>query len=109
MMIVDGKLKLTESELALFQELTRDRWVPRTTKEFDLMCELAMERHRTDDSLMGEIWAQAIRAAKFGPNGEHNFPIDRRKMEEAMEQAREIERETDERYRLAGFVPNHSS
>jgi hypothetical protein len=80
MMVVDGRIRMTDKEWLEFQRLNWAPWRPRTPEEFNAMCELAMARHRAENTAgMGEIYAVATKAMKFGPKGEINFPEDKRR------------------------------
>jgi hypothetical protein len=82
MMVTDGRITLTDAEFLKFQQLlTWVSWRPRTPDEFNAMCDLAMARHRADNTAgLGEMYAQAIGSMRFGPEGEINFPEDRRRL-----------------------------
>lgn len=80
MMVIDGQVRMTDKEWHEFQRLNWAPWRPRTVVEFNLMCDLAMERHRIEDTGgLGEALAIATSKMKFGPNGEINFPADPRR------------------------------
>ena len=80
MIVVDGRIRMTDKEWLQFQRMIWAPWRPRTPEEFNAMCELAMARHRVENTEgMGEIYAVATKAMKFGPNGEVNFPEDKRR------------------------------
>lgn len=81
MLVVDGKLTMSDAEWREFAELTFAPWKPRTPREFNAMVELGMARHvaeNTDGE--GYMFDIALDAMKFGENGEINFPMDRRRM-----------------------------
>lgn len=81
MLVADGKITMSDAEWLKFQELTWAPWTPRTHDEFNAMCELARARHMADNTAgTGFIFALAVDSMKFGPNGEVNFPEDKRRL-----------------------------
>lgn len=81
MMIVDGRIRMTDEEWQRFQRMNWAPWCPRTPAEFNAMCDLAIARHQVENTDgLGEVYAQATEKMKFGPNGEINFPEDKRKL-----------------------------
>lgn len=81
MLISDGQLTLSNSEWALFQEVTFAPWRPRTRDEFNAMCKLGAIRHMIENTGgVGWMRALACEDIMFGENGEINFPQDKRRM-----------------------------
>ena len=81
MLLVDGRIRMTDKEWLQFKQLNWAPWRPRTPEEFDAMCDLAIARHRADNTDgLGEVYAIATKAMKFGPKGEINFPEDHRRL-----------------------------
>lgn len=79
-MLVETTIRMTDQEWLEFQRLNWAPWRPRTPQEFNAMCELAMARHIAENTDgLGEVYAIATSKMKFGPNGEINFPADRRR------------------------------
>jgi len=78
MLVCDNKITMSAAEWEEFQSATFAPWVPRTVGEFNAMCQLGAERHLVDGG--GFMDALAVEAMQFGPNGEVNFPIDKRRM-----------------------------
>lgn len=84
MLVIDTKITLSASEWVEFESLTSAPWKPRTTDEFNAMCELSRARHMAENTGgVGIIFALANEAMKFGANGEINFPADKRREEYA--------------------------
>ena len=81
-MLVSGdRITMTQMEWQQFRAATWAPWRPRSRAEFDAMCDLAAARHLVENSEgHGFLHALAVEAMKFGPAGEANFPMDRRKM-----------------------------
>lgn len=81
MLIADGKITMSGAEWQEFAASTFAPWMPRTPREFDAMVELGMARHLAENTDgQGFLHAIALDAMKFGPNGEANFPLDKRRM-----------------------------
>jgi hypothetical protein len=81
MLIVDGRITMSESEWLQFQTVTLAPWKPRTPEEFNAMCDLGSAAHRAADTEgMGDVYALAPQKMKFGANGEVNFPADQRRL-----------------------------
>ncbi len=77
----NNKITMSASEFQEFADATFAPWTPRTVAEFNAMCELGMARHLAEDiGGTGFLNAIAIDAMKFGPEGQVNFPIDKRRM-----------------------------
>lgn len=82
MLVFERKLTMTAEEWNEFAAATFAPWLPRTVAEFNAMCQLGSARHLADDTDgHGFMHALAVEAMAFGPNGEVNFPIDKRRME----------------------------
>ena len=76
MIVVDGQIRMSQSEWTDFQDVNWAPWKPRTAEEFNAMCDLAVARHRAENTGgFGEIFAQATLAMKFSPDGMANFPL----------------------------------
>lgn len=81
MLLLDGKITMSHDEAREFAEACFAPWTPRTIAEFNAMCDLGSARHLADDTDgHGFMHALAVEAMKFGPNGEANFPLDKRKL-----------------------------
>jgi hypothetical protein len=81
MMLIDGRIWMSEKEWEDFCKATWAPWRPRTPAEFNAMCDLGAARHEAEDT-DGLAFMRAIECEqmRFGPNGEINFPIDERKV-----------------------------
>lgn len=81
MMLIDGKIRMSEKEWEDFRAATWAPWQPRTPAEFNAMCDLGAARHEAEDS-DGLAFMRAIECEqmRFGPNNEVNFPMDERKV-----------------------------
>jgi hypothetical protein len=81
MILSNGYLTMTPVEWSQFQELTRAPWQPRSPEEFDAMCTLGAAHHRVENT-GGVGWMHALACEEmcFGPNGEMNFPADKRRL-----------------------------
>jgi len=81
MMVFLGALSMTPDEWADFQRITHAPWPPRTSEEFDAMCDLGAARHKAENT-DGKGWLHAMGciSMKFGPEGEMNFPADSRRL-----------------------------
>lgn len=79
-MVIEGRIRMTDNEWKEFERLNWAPWRPRTPAEFNAMCDLAIARHQVEDTDgLGEVYAIATAQMKFGPNGEVNFPADKRR------------------------------
>ncbi|MDO9236200.1 MAG: hypothetical protein Q7U28_09245 [Aquabacterium sp.] len=82
MMVVEGRIKMSDEEWVKFQNLNWAPWKPRTPAEFNAMCDLASARHIAENTEgLGEVFAIATDKMKFGASGEINFPEDPRRLE----------------------------
>lgn len=82
MLVSENKITMGADEWNEFAAATFAPWIPRTVAEFNAMCQLGSARHLVDDTDgHGFMHALAVESMMFGPNGEVNFPIDRRRME----------------------------
>lgn len=82
MLVSENKITMGADEWNEFAAATFAPWIPRTVAEFNAMCQLGSARHLADDTDgQGFMHALAVEAMMFGPNGEVNFPIDKRRME----------------------------
>ncbi|MFC6281153.1 hypothetical protein [Polaromonas aquatica] len=81
MLITDHLITMTDSEWQQFQAMTRAPWRPRTIAEFNAMADLGSAMHRAEDTeSIGEVFAQNTQRIKFGPDGQANFPADKRRL-----------------------------
>jgi len=81
MLVSEGKITMSAAEWDEFAGATFAPWMPRTPREFDAMVDLGMARHLAENTDgQGYLHAIALEAMKFGPEGEVNFPIDKRRM-----------------------------
>jgi hypothetical protein len=82
MLVSNNQINMRSAEWSIFKELTFAPWRPRTVREFNAMAELGAARHMVDNTDgIGWMHALSCEEIKFGPNGEVNFPIDKRRME----------------------------
>lgn len=82
MLVSENKITMGADEWEEFAAATFAPWVPRTVAEFNAMCQLGSARHLAENTEgQGFMHALAVEAIMFGPNGEVNFPIDKRRME----------------------------
>ena len=81
MMLVDGRIRMSDQEWQAFQRMNWAPWRPRRPAEFNAICELAKVRHEIENTDgMGGVYALATEKMKFGPNNEVNFPEDKRRL-----------------------------
>ncbi len=81
MLITDGKITMSAAEAQEFKEATFAPWTPRTIAEFNAMCDLGSARHLCDNTEgLGFMHAMVAEEMKFGPDGQQNYPLDKRKM-----------------------------
>lgn len=81
MLVTDHLITMTDSEWQQFQDMTRAPWRPRTVDEFNAMADLGSAMHRAEDTeSIGEVFAQNTQRIKFGPDGQANFPADKRRL-----------------------------
>lgn len=81
MLIADHLITMSDVEWQQFQAMTRAPWRPRTQAEFDAMCELGAAMHRAENTeSIGEVFAQSCLRIKFGPDGQANFPANKRRL-----------------------------
>lgn len=77
--LADGHISMSASEWQQFQRMTNAPYRPRTIREFNAMCDMAVARHDAEFRIgvddLGLCRAVAVQVMKFGPNGEVNFPI----------------------------------
>ena len=82
MLVSDSKITMSGAEWEEFASATFAPWLPRTVAEFNAMCQLGSARHLAENTDgQGFMHALAVEAMMFGPDGEVNFPIDKRRME----------------------------
>lgn len=75
MLVTDDKrLQMTDSEWSMFSELTGAPWRPRSVKEFNAMCDLAIARLEVEQPDTCTVARLGIWAAKFDPDGKAHFP-----------------------------------
>lgn len=81
MLVSDGRITMSDAEWDEFAAATFAPWVPRTPAEFNAMCDLGSARHLVENTDgKGFMHALAVEEMQFGPNGEVNFPVDKRKL-----------------------------
>jgi hypothetical protein len=81
MLVSEGKITMSAAEWDEFAGATFAPWMPRTPREFGAMVDLGMARHLAENTDgQGYLHAIALEAMKFGPEGDVNFPIDKRRM-----------------------------
>lgn len=81
MLVVDGYIRMTDEEWQTFQRMNWAPWRPRTPAEFNAMCDLAIARHHVENTDgLGGVYALSTGMMKFGPEGEINFPVDKRRL-----------------------------
>lgn len=82
MLVSANKITMREDEWVIFQDLTFAPWRPRTVREFNAMAELGAARHMAENTAgVGWMHALSCEESMFGPNGEINFPVDKRRLE----------------------------
>ena len=82
MLVSDNKITLREEEWLAFREMAFAPWRPRTVREFNAMAELGAARHMAENTGgVGWMHALSCEEAMCGPNGEINFPVDKRRLE----------------------------
>lgn len=82
MLVSENKITMGADEWRDFAAATFAPWVPRTVAEFNAMCQLGCARHLAENTDgQGFMHALAVEAMMFGPTGEVNFPLDKRRME----------------------------
>lgn len=80
MLVIDGVIRMNDKEASHFMEVVDGPYIPRTPAEFNAMCDLSIARHlHKNTSGLGGVFAEAVRAVKFGPTGEINFFTDSRR------------------------------
>lgn len=80
MLVIDGVIRMNDKEVRHFIEVVGGPYIPRTPAEFNAMCDLSIARHLHEDTNgLGCIFAEAIRAVKFGPDNKINFFTDSRR------------------------------
>lgn len=80
MLVIDGVIRMNDKEALHFKEVVGGPYIPRTPAEFNAMCDLSIARHLHENtSGLGGVFAEAVRAVKFGPQGEINFFTDSRR------------------------------
>jgi hypothetical protein len=81
MLVQDGKISMSQTEFAQFQQITFAPWVPRTPEEFNAMCTLGIARHNADNTGGFPIIAViACESIMFDPDGTAHFPSDQRRL-----------------------------
>jgi hypothetical protein len=81
MLVHEGKITMSAAEAQDFQEATFAPWTPRTIAEFNAMCDLGSARHLCDNTGgVGFMHALVAEEMKFGPEGQQNYPLDKRRI-----------------------------